>query len=284
MRGDLSAVASGRLDELSEVHRPPGPGPITMRSLPPSSALAPLVRCFEVVESSAPATRVLLPETGLILGFRYRGWAAVVEDGRRARLPDQVVTGLRATVRRMHTDGGSGIVLAKLRDGGAVPFILGPLHRLFGRWECLDRQFDRASLTRLSSDLSASPDDSARVALVERFLLDHRAPCEPDPLGLEAAQRLRSAAGALRVADLARSLHVSIDALEKRFRRTIGAAPKQFGSLLRLRRALECHQPGAALGGLAVKAGYCDQSHFIRALSRATGEPPRAFLRRTDRC
>jgi AraC-like DNA-binding protein len=258
-----------------------------MRTVPPCAALAPLVQCFELVESDVPATRVLLPEPGLILGFRYQGWSAVLDgkgESARTRLPDHLVTGLRVTVRHMHTAAGSAVVLAKLRDGGAVPFLSGPLHRLFGRWEPLDRHFEGGALSRLSIDLAAAPDHAARVARVERFLLEHRGARQPDPLAVEAAQRLRSAGGALRVGDLARSLHVSIDALEKRFRRTIGAGPKQFAAMLRLRRALEAHQSGAELGRLALAAGYCDQSHFIRALRRATGQPPRAFLGRSDRC
>jgi AraC-like DNA-binding protein len=272
------------LDEISEVPAPPRAGALSMRTLPPSASLAPLVRCFEVVEAEAAATRTLLPETGLVLGFRYRGGSALVGEGPPVRLPDHVATGMRATVRRMHTAAGSGIVLAKLRDGGAVPFLRGPLRRLFGRWEPLDRHLDAGALHRLSAGLSAAPDDAARVALLERFLLAQRAPREPDPVALEAARALRAAGGALRIAELARALHLSLDALEKRFRRTIGATPKQLASLLRLRRALEAHRPGADLGGLALAAGYCDQSHFIRALRRTAGEPPRAFLGRGDRC
>jgi AraC-like DNA-binding protein len=272
------------LDEINELLAPPPDDAISMKSFVPGAALASLVRCFEVVEARAPVTRILVPEPGLILGFRYRGWSALSGDGEAGRLPEHVATGIRIRVRRMNTAAGSGIVLAKLRDGGAVPFLRGPLHRLFGRWERLDHHLDPDALRRLSTRLADAPGDEERVAQVERFLLACRAPRDPDPLALEAARALRAAHGSLRIADLARRLDVSLDALEKRFRATIGASPKQLASLLRLRRALEGHRPGTDLGGLALASGYCDQSHFIRALRAAAGEPPRAFLGREDRC
>ncbi|MBI5070386.1 MAG: AraC family transcriptional regulator [Deltaproteobacteria bacterium] len=272
------------MDEISELEAPPREEAIAMRSFAPCPALAPLVRCLEVVEARAPATRVLFPEPGLVLGFRYRGRSTILGEAGGQPIPDHVVTGIRATVRRMHTAGDSGIVVAKLGDGGALPFLRGSPHRLFGRWEPLDRQLDPGALRTLSARLREATGDGERVALVERFLLDQRGPAAPDPLALEAARALRAAHGALRIADLARGLHVSLDALEKRFRRTIGASPKQLASLLRLRCALEGHRPGAPLGPLALASGYCDQSHFVRALRRTAGEPPGAFLGRADRC
>jgi len=272
------------LDEISELPAAPRESTIAMRSFAPCPALSPLVRCLEVVEARAPGARTLFPETGLVLGFRYRGSSNLLGEGDGRPLPDHVVTGIRATVRRMHTAGGSGIVLAKLGDGGAVPFLRGPPHRLFGRWEALEHHLDPSALRSLSARLREACSDAERVVLVERFLLDCRGPEVPDPLALEGARALRAAHGDLRIADLARGLHLSLDALEKRFRRTIGASPKQLASLLRLRWALAGHRPGARLGPLALAAGYCDQSHFVRALRRTAGEPPRVFLARPDRC
>ena len=93
-----------------------------------------------------------------------------------------------------------------------------------------------------------------------------------------ADERLAVEAEALDDLDLAQ------DSLEKRFRRAVGATPKQLATLLRLRGALRGYAPGASLTELALAAGYYDQSHFIRNVRAATGDAPRRFLGRDDVC
>src|SRR6185312_8848511 len=51
----------------------------------------------------------------------------------------------------------------------------------------------------------------------------------------------------LKIAALASQLYISRDALEKRFRASIGTSPKHFSSILRLRRAIATHEPGKSL-------------------------------------
>lgn len=252
----------------------------------PTEALAPFVRAFEIIEADGAMEKLLIPETGLILGFRYAGSSSLVEGATRLEVPDHVVTGLRATARRMVTAAGSGIVLAKFRDGAAGAFFDPPLHQLFGATLPLEELVDPRAVEAASAGIRAARSHRARVDALERFLLAQRAPRDwrADPVVGAALRAIRADPGALRVAPLAGDLGLSVDGLEKRFRRSVGASPKQVASILRLRRALGAHRPGTPLTRLALDAGYYDQAHFIRQVVAAVGVAPRAFLHAAEFC
>lgn len=249
-----------------------------MRILAPSAWLAPFVREFMIVETAEAVTRVRLPEPGLVLGVRYRGSASLL-DGAAARLPDLTLTGMTDTARRMRTAAESGVILARFRPAGAARFFAHPLHELFGSTAPLVDLLPRGEAERLQAQVLEAADDRARVAVLESFLGERLRAEEPDPIVRAAVEALSEAQGALPIRALARRLAISQDPLEKRFRRAVGTSPKQFASLLRLRRAIDGYQPGASLAQLALEAGYFDQSHFSRALRAATGQAPGQFLR-----
>jgi AraC-like DNA-binding protein len=213
----------------------------------------------------------------LVLGVRYRGAAELLGPSAR-RLPDAALTGMMTTARRMRTRANSGVLLARFRPGGAAPFLDQPLHELFGTTAALDDLMPRAEVDRLQAQVSEATGDQARVAALEAFLVARLGTRAPDPVVAAAVRALEEVHGAVQIRALARALGISQDPLEKRFRRAVGASPKQLASLLRLRRAIDGYRPGLSLTRLAQEAGYFDQSHFIRAFRAATGESPGRFL------
>jgi methylphosphotriester-DNA--protein-cysteine methyltransferase len=257
-----------------------------VHSFAPGEALAPFVRAFEIIEAGAATEKLLVPETGLILGFRYSGSSSLVDGPAQAVVPDQVVTGLRATARRMLTSAGSGIVLAKFRAGAAGAFFDPPLQQLFGATVALEELMDPREVEAASARIRTARTHRERVDALEQFLLRRRArkAWQADPLVGAALRAIHADPGAMRVGPLARDLGLSVDGLEKRFRRGVGASPKQLASLLRLRRALRAHRQGLPLTQLALEAGYYDQAHFIRQVVAAVGMAPRAFLHASEFC
>jgi AraC-like DNA-binding protein len=247
----------------------------------PSADLAPFVRHFEVVEADDAVTRTLLPEPSIILGFRYAGASRL--DGASSDLPRRAITGLRTAPRVMHTDPGSGIVLAKFHDGGAAAFVGGSLRRFFGKVTAFDGEAlgagdvalaDKA-VDRAAESIERSRDARERVGHLEAFLRAHRRnDFVLDERVAEAITRIRESAGAVRIADLARELDTSQDALEKVFRRSVGASPKQVATIVRFRDVLEQRGRSANLADLAYGTGHADQSHFIRRFRQMTGAPP----------
>jgi AraC-like DNA-binding protein len=262
----------------------PYTGRMRMTLVDPCKALAPYVRRFSVIEAQEETTRVLIPEPGVVLGFRYAGQARLVEAQGMTALPDFVITGLRPSARRMCTSAGGGIVVAMLRETGAAAFFDAPLHELFGASLALDTLVRGSELELVAQQLAGASAVRGRVAVVERFLLARLRPRSPDRLVRAAVDALHGSGGSLRVSALARELGIGVDRLEKRFRQTVGASPKQLGSLYRLLRAMELHRSGLSLSQIALQAGYADQSHFIRGFRAAIGEAPKRFLESNEYC
>jgi AraC-like DNA-binding protein len=255
-----------------------------MTTFAPCEALAPLVRSFRVVETEEEATRSLIPDTGVILGFRYSGSATLIEGENATLMPDASLAGLRLTTRRMRTSAGGGIVLATFREGAAMPFFQEPMHPLFSSIVGLDEWVSGEEIDEVRSKIAGAADNATRVGFVEQFLLAHMAMQQRDMLVAAAVRAIQAARGSISIRSLADHLGISQDRFEKRFRQAVGASPKQFCSILRLRRVVQSWRPGDNLTSLALDAGYYDQPHFIREFRSVTGEAPQRFLHAGDHC
>ncbi len=234
-----------------------------------------------VVEAAQEMTRLRLPEPGLVLGIRYRGAAEQVGPTglRESRLPDASLAGMTASARRMRTSTGGAVVLARFRPGGAAQFFAQPLHEVFGETVALDALVPPGEVSRLQERMMEAGGDAQRLALMQAFLAERLRPTEPDRLVSAAVKAISDAHGAVRVAELARRLATSQDPFEKRFRRVVGASPKQFASLVRALHALASYRPGISMATLAAEAGYFDESHLSRELRGFTGSAPGRFFR-----
>ena len=128
-------------------------------------------------------------------------------------------------------------------------------------------------------------EDAGRVDVVERFLLGRlRSDAMLDPVTEAAAAQIRKRHGAVRMEELARVMGMSLSALERRFRKTVGASPRKFASIVRMRHVLRLQRAGGSLTEIAHRAGYCDQSHFIKDFKSFTGLAPESFFERTSFC
>lgn len=262
----------------------------------PSPRLAPFVAKLVVLETREAVSRVPLGDPAISLGIRYAGAASLLERGpggaanagadRGAlrRLPAATVTGLLPAARRIRTEAQSGMVLAQLRPAGAAALLRVPLDELLGATVALDELFDRAAVAEVSERVAGARGPAQRLAAFEAFLLRRLRPDAVDPLASAAVDALAARRGDVRIAELSRTLGISQDPLEKRFRRAVGTSPKHLASLLRLRHSIELGQGGARWTEAAHRAGYFDQSHFIREFRAFTGETPSRFFRAGEHC
>src|SRR5262249_26812071 len=145
----------------------------------PGPALAPYLRRFEVVETTTPISRVLLPGPGLVLGVRYAGASSA--DGASIPTGAAMLTGLRVKARRMATAGGSGGVVAKFPDLGAAAFLDVPLHQLFGTIVSLEEVLPAPAVAQLVEEVRLAPTAAGRVQVLEKFLTARLHP-RPDRL------------------------------------------------------------------------------------------------------
>jgi AraC family transcriptional regulator len=68
------------------------------------------------------------------------------------------------------------------------------------------------------------------------------------------------------------------------FKKSTGVSPHQYLIQCRLERAKRfLLQSSASIADVALRSGFCDQSHFTAHFKRAFGFTPKAFLRQTGR-
>lgn len=242
----------------------------------PRESLRPLVKRFLVVESNAAHHDVHLPDTGAVAAFRFRG-ACRLGDGTQA--PRAAITGLWDTVRTHAHSRDHAVVIVSFTALGAAAWLRQPLDEFTNATTDLDAVLGRpAGLGSLHEQLAEAASHAERIRLVEDLLLAHAGEARSDPLVASAVAWIERTRVSLRVQELARRIGLSQSALERRFRRLVGASPRRFASLVRLRNVLRLREAGADWTTIAHAAGYCDQSHFIKDFKRFTGQAPGSFF------
>ena len=248
----------------------------------PNLALHPFVERFVIVEFPFDRELKLLPTTNFFAELRIGGENGL--DG-QARLPDAVISGLRDKVRSRSYKGGSAIMLIKFTEMGAIAFLRNPLDRFFNRTTSMGKVFEHSTeFGPLDQQLAAAKNHTQRIQIMESFLLEHIRKTRLDPVVSDAIACLEQNGSTIHIEELAREMGLSQSALERRFRRKVGASPKRFASILRIKCAIHLRIQGQDFTSIAHSAGYSDQSHFINDFKRATGFAPSSFFRRSRMC
>jgi AraC-like DNA-binding protein len=270
---------------------------VSRGELPPP--LSPYVHEYYEVEFEVPAGRPLrVPvsaTTDPALNVTLAG-SVTVRIGDGFRLPPVVLAGPQPEAYAVEPSGAeaSGAEASGLVRGFYVRFAtVGPLALLgvedYSLGEHGARPLHavvRPSLREVARSweaaLLAAPTFAARVALTNRFLLDHgltpdhREEQGPRVRLLQAAvAAIERAGGNVRIGELARRLGVSESTLRRHFG-ALGMPPKRFAGVVRFRRAHAYLRttPGATWADVVARFGYADQAHFVRDYRRFSGAPP----------
>src|SRR5262245_4435455 len=248
----------------------------------PAPALRPFVKRFVIVEFPFDRKLKLLPDTGFVAEFRFRGDSALDGD---ADLPRAAISGLWNTARQRTYPGGTAILLVMFTEMGARAFLGSPLDTLFNTTTAMEAVLNRPSeLGPITERIAAARDHAQRIQIAERFLLERVRNSTPDWVVSAAVAHIEETQATIRIEEIAQQIGLSQSALERRFRRNVGTSPKQFASLLRLKNAIHLRNRGHDFISAAHAAGYSDQSHFIHDFKRVTGLAPSAFFRQTRMC
>lgn len=245
----------------------------------PADRLKPFIRSFVIQEAAGEAAYRVLPDTGVVMGFQYKGRLFRVDEGNPTALDISGISGLADRSRSFRHLPGTGTILVFFKEAGAVPFFRQPLHELFGESVSLDNFLLRSELLCLEEQLVEAATNPERIALLERFLIGRMTQEEPDKLVLAALALIHKSKGSIRIKDLVQQLHTSQSPLEKRFRAAVGASPKKFASIVRLKNVLQQYPTAGSLTALGYEAGFYDQAHFIKEFKAFTGDTPEDFFR-----
>lgn len=231
-----------------------------------------------VVESMHNMVNRLLPDTAIVAAIRLRGHVAFHSQSDRVALPMFSISGLRKSYRMAEYADTSANILVHFKEGGASAFLDLPLHELFESSVNLDLFFAPSALMVLQEQMEAQQSIQRKVNTVQQFFISRLCRQRHDLLIDLAVEKIKTANGTLSMKELSNYLNISIDAFEKRFRKIVGATPKQFSDIVRM-KSLIAHAPqDHKLLDLALDAGFFDQSHFIKDFKKFTGQTPKVFL------
>lgn len=215
----------------------------------------------------------------MVIGFQFKGRLFRVDDGSPTALDRSGISGLADHPRTFRNLSGTGTILVFFKEAGTAPFFRQPLHELFRESVSLDNFLLRSELLCLEEQLIEAPTNPERIARLERFFIGRMTHSEPDKLVLAALALIHKSKGNIRIKDLVRQLHTSTSPLEKRFRAAVGASPKKFASIVRLKNVLQQYPTTGSLTELGYEAGFYDQAHFIKEFKAFTGDTPEDFFR-----
>jgi AraC-like DNA-binding protein len=99
-----------------------------------------------------------------------------------------------------------------------------------------------------------------------------------------AATRVLSSSGCVRVSDLAHNAGLGIRQFERRFRYEIGIPPKLYARIVRFEAALrrKAAAPAMLWTDIAHALGYHDQMHMVRDFNRLSGDSPTTICGQLD--
>jgi AraC-like DNA-binding protein len=179
-------------------------------------------------------------------------------------------------------EGNGQVIGAKFRPAMFAPFAPLPAASLTGRVVSLGEIWGVGASGRLEREVLEAGRTAEKVGLLEAFLR-RRLP----PRNAEAEHAAHAAELALAdreiatVEDLADRCHVSVRALQRLFRRWVGAPPKWVIRRARVQEAAERVAEGGRVNWarLASELGYFDQTHFIKDFRAQIGLSPSAYAK-----
>jgi len=252
---------------------------MTVTTCMPTGALKPFIKHYLVIESDEGIINRLVPDTSVVLVFRYKGNVNFTAGGIETNIPASVLTGLKKSSRLVNYSAGSAAILVIFKTAAAGNFFKVPLHELFEGSVPLYNFAGSRRVSEIEDRLSAAKNNLARIDLIEQFLFSQYKGAGGDQLVLAAIEKMYAAKGFYKIKALADSLYISQDAFEKRFRKATGASPKQLSSIIRLRNIVANGKKLENFNQLAYNAGYFDQSHFNNDFRLFTGQTPSDFFK-----
>jgi AraC-like DNA-binding protein len=244
----------------------------------PCDQLKPYVKQFIISENDDAQTYKVLPGTSLVMGFQYSGKLSFQSDASQVPLATAGITGLMDGYRIFQNTANTGTVLVIFHEAGAAQFFTNPVNELFRESLSLEHLFSASVLGEIKERLSMANSDAERIAIVETLLLALLRNIPPDLMVYKALQLIHHSNGAIRIAELAEKLNTSQSPLEKRFRKIVGASPKKFASIVRIKSVIAALD-GGDRDGAAFLAGYYDQAHFIKDFKTFTADTPEQYLK-----
>ena len=256
----------------------------------PAPHLAPFVECYFVWESRhfiSPKQPIVIesPPSGFGSLVANLGEPYAVETTKRGLIPVPTLflSGQSTRQYKLHLTGPVRVVAAVFRPAG--------LGSLFGlpMIEFADERIDLTAVlgqhtNLLAGQLAESQSPLAKVAVLEGFLsrqlLRHN--LTPDRID-HTANLIVSRRGIISINELADDAFLCRRQFDRKFLQRVGVSPKFYSRIRRVGYLCSVlanqHWNVSDWQDLIFRAGYYDQSHFIKDFTEFTGQNPSVYLK-----
>lgn len=245
----------------------------------PTEQLKPYIKSYKIIESRLGTTNRVLPNTSFAISFRLKGQISYLNDNHKIPLGFATFSGLQKSARLINYDTDTSAIILIFKEAGLSAFFKQPLYELFGQSISLDNFFSASEILIVREKLFNCKNNLERIAILEGFLLSKLTHFSTDKLISTALSKIKAENGNVRIKELAKELFISQDAFEKRFRKMIGASPKQFSHIVKMNAAISKNKSVPLFLDLAFENGYYDQPHFNKDFKKFTGQTPTDFFR-----
>lgn len=250
-----------------------------MEEYTPTALLRPFIKTYKIIESRDELVNRVVPNTSFAIAFRFRGQISYIADAGKTALPTAAFSGLRKSVRLINYAPQTAALIVQLEETGVSAFFKQPLHDLFEESVSLDNFFPQSEISIIEDRLIEAENNMTKIAIVEQFLYSKLLYNKPDKLVSEAIAKIYSNNGIIKINELAKGLYISNDAFEKRFRKVVGATPKQFSSIIKIKAIIDQNPTPSSFIDIALENGYYDQPHFNKDFKLFTGQTPTDFFK-----
>ncbi len=230
-----------------------------------------------------PSRHMLLPDGAFVVIFNLGEPQRLCERAdvrRQAVFRASWVSGQQPQPIVIEQAGACHLAGIKFRPGGACPLFRFSLAELTGRVVELEDIWGSAAAA-VREQLGAVRSDRALLACLERWLARRlRDAAAPDArIRFAAALLQRGGTGVGRIAEEANLSHRHF---VHEFTRQVGLAPKHYGRVQRLQRAIGWigSRPQVDWAQAALANGFYDQAHLINEFRGLTGITPGEYLAR----
>lgn len=245
----------------------------------PSDSLKSYIKHYVISESALEGEYKVLPSTGLVIGFQYKGQLTSIQGNNEHKLSPSGITGMSDTYKLFKTSPNIGSILVYFTEVGYAHFSSVPANELFNLSISLGDVFEKQHVIDLEEKLTSAISDKIRIKILEQFLLSQLKVKQADKIVVEAVKMIYLSGGTLQIKDLIEKLYLSQSAFEKRFRKVVGATPKKFASIVRFNTVLNQLNSTKSLSEICYENNFFDQAHFIKDFKQFTGDTPENFKR-----
>ncbi len=258
------------------------------KKIAPSLPLAPFVECYYVWEARQPSgqpLRVESPPNGFAsMVFNYGGTYRIDNAKLRdAVVPPAFLSGQSTRSYRLRLQGDIGMVGVVFKPAGLGTLFGLPMYEFSDQRTSLPDVLGRPAAD-LHEQIGGAATYGERIGRLEGFLLDHLSRKNVSYSRVDyAADQIVSRHGVVNLSEIVDEVFLSRRQFERKFLQQVGVSPKYYARIQRI--SLVC----ALLSSnrwqvkdwhdFIHRAGYYDQSHFIKDFVEFIGQNPSQYVK-----